>query len=269
VDGNTLLIKNYKAEAAILKHRILTYGTVEGTVKQNTALSFAFAGVSDKLGAPDVGQRLDVIKAGISEVILGGTVAYGDILVSDANGAAVKVADATADVPITHIGTAEEAGTAGAIIKFTMQPLGSRVPALESDIRIADLTLTTAQVLALFTTPITLLAAPGLLKAIVPVSLTAFLDYNSAAYDGVAGGEDIVVSYTNAAGLALFNIECTGFIDQAADTIRYARPSQAIAVDAIPVVNAAVVVHMLTGNIATGNSPLKLRMAYRIINTAW
>jgi hypothetical protein len=268
VDGNPTLIKNYIAEADIAAYKIVKYGTVEGKVLVNDSLEFCFAGIVNKLGGTS-GYRCDVMKGGIGEVILGGTVAYGDVLVSDASGNAIKLADATADVPITIIGIAEEAGTVGAIIRINIHPQGSRAALDESSIRITDITLTTAQVLALYTTPIQVLAAPGSGKAIVLVSLTAFLDYNSAAYDGVAAGENLVLSYTNASGTGLVLVETTGFLDQASDQVRHCRPSQAIDVDLTPVANAAVVAHILTGNIATGNSPLKLRIAWRRINTAW
>ncbi len=43
-------------------------------------------------------------------------------------------------------------------------------------------TLTTAQVLALFTTPISLVAAPGAGYAILVHRVTGAVDYNSAAY---------------------------------------------------------------------------------------
>ena len=267
MDGNPSLIKSYKAEADVLKHRILGYGSSEGQVITNPTQKFVFAGVADKLGG-SLGYNMDVVKEDISEVILGGTVAYGDELISDANGAAIALADGVPGQVAMVIGIAQEAGTVGAIIRFHVMPYLTRVLG-ESDILITDTTLTSAQILALNATPVQVLAAPGAGKAYIPVGCTAFYDYESAAYAEVAAGEDLVLSYTDASGASLWKFETTGFLDQTADQVRYASPTQSGDTNLTPVANAAVFAHLLTGEIITGDSPLKLRMAYRIINTAW
>ena len=84
---------------------------------------------------------------------------------------------------------------------------GGYYPALDASVlRSVDVTLTTAQVKALFATPVTVVAAPGAGLANVLHSVVAFLDFNTAAYDGIAAGEDFVLKYTNAAGLTLITI---------------------------------------------------------------
>lgn len=121
------------------------------------------------------------------------------------------------------------------------------------------ITITSAQLLALFGTPQTIVAAPGAGIAIVPVSARLFLDFNSAAYDGIAAGEDLVLRYTDASGAIAQTIEATGFLDAAADAHRIAINSGLF----VPTANAALVLHMATGNIATGNSPLKIQLRYK------
>lgn len=125
----------------------------------------------------------------------------------------------------------------------------------------ADITITTAQLLALNATPQSLIPAPGAGFIVVPKMATLFLDYNSAAYDGIAAGEDLVIRYTNGSGAAIGTVEATGFLDQTTDQTRLIQ----FAFNGTPAANAAVVLHMSTGEIATGNSPLKIKLHYDII----
>jgi hypothetical protein len=130
-------------------------------------------------------------------------------------------------------------------------------------------TLSSSQVQNLNTTPISLVAAPGAGKYIVPRLITAFMDYNTAAYNGIAAGEDLAFRYTNGSGTILAQIEATGFLDQTSDQHRVAFPSNATTdfIGFTPTLNAALVAHMTTGNIATGDSPVYIFVAYEIVNT--
>lgn len=140
--------------------------------------------------------------------------------------------------------------------------------AAQNTIQFVDITITTAQLLALFTTPISIVAAPAAGYANVLESVVAYKAAGTA-YDGVAAGEDISISYTDASGLAVAGIETTGFLDQATAQTRYAGAYRAASgISSItPVAAAALVIHMLTGNIATGTSDLKLRVYYRTVPT--
>jgi hypothetical protein len=135
-------------------------------------------------------------------------------------------------------------------------------------LKYADVTITSAQLLALFTTPISILAAPGAGFANVLEGLIAYKAAGTA-YGGIDATEDMVVSYTNAAGLAVARVEATGFLDQATAQTRWADAYNAAsgASSITPVENAAMVMHMVVGNITTGNSDLKLRLIYRTIPT--
>lgn len=122
-------------------------------------------------------------------------------------------------------------------------------------------TVSSAELLALFTTPKTLVAAPGAGLAIVPVDASLFLDYGSTPYDGVAAGEDLAFKYTDASGGQLASVETDGFLTLSADAHREVIFTGTVT----PTANAALVLHMLVGNIATGNSPLKVRVRYRVV----
>lgn len=254
---NEIFTKTYEAEGAINGYRLVKFGAADGGVLQASAATDALIGVAKPLDeAYASGDRLEVVRAGIAEVEYGGTVTRGDNLTSDANGKAI-----TAAYGEQIIGRAEVSGVSGDIGSVMIGSAGAA-----GNFR-AEVTLTTAQVKALNATPITLVAAPGAGKAIVPTLITAFLDWNAAAYDGIAAGEDLVVRYTDGSGAAVATIEATGFLDATADAVRWALPTSTAAFT--PVANSPIVAHMATGEIATGDSPLKVRVDYKIIDTAW
>ena len=134
---------------------------------------------------------------------------------------------------------------------------------------VAEVTITSPQLLALNATPIELVAAPGAGKALILKGVQLHLDYNSAAYAGIAAGEDLAVKYTDGSGVQVAEIETTGFLDQTADQYRWAYPADtlgATASEVTPAANAALVAHMLVGEIITGDSPLHLKVFYREID---
>jgi hypothetical protein len=128
-----------------------------------------------------------------------------------------------------------------------------------------DVTITTAQLLALFGTPRSILPAPGAGFFNLFEGALLYMPYNSVAYNGVAVGEDLAVKYTDASGLQVGSCETTGFLDQAASGFRWVHPYRAASgvSDIVAVANAALVLQLLTGEIATGNSPLKVRTFFR------
>lgn len=138
---------------------------------------------------------------------------------------------------------------------------------LGGELKATTVTVTAAQMKALNATPIQLLAAPGAGKALILVGAELWLDYESAAYAGIAAGEDLAIKYTDASGATLATIEATGFLDATADAFRYAYPVTTAAVT--PVANAAIVLHLLTGEIITGDSTLKLRLLHREVALTW
>lgn len=133
---------------------------------------------------------------------------------------------------------------------------------------VEDVTITSAELLALNATPITLVAAPGASKALIFEGAVIHKPAG-AAYAGVAAGEDLAIKYTDASGLEVGQAETTGFVDQTTAQTRYVRPHNAAsAISSIsPVANAALVAHLLVGEITTGDSDLHLRVFYRIVPT--
>ena len=112
-------IKNFTADTAIGKRRIVKFGASEGRVAQADGAA-GLLGVSGVRGA-DAGARIDVYLSDIQPVELGGAVAYGDWLTSDANGKAIVAAPAEG-VTMEVIGRAMAAAGAGAIIDADIAP---------------------------------------------------------------------------------------------------------------------------------------------------
>lgn len=129
--------------------------------------------------------------------------------------------------------------------------------------------ITSAQVLALNATPIELVPAPGANKAIV-FDGAVIQKPAGTAYAGVATGEDLAIKYTDENGLDVGECEMTGFADQTTAQVRFVRPvvqGTAPISSFTPAANAALVAHMLAGEITTGDAPFNVRVYYRVVDT--
>ena len=107
------IYKNFEAEGEIGPYVIVTHGTADYAVKAATGATVALVGTTDELGKLSNG-RVDVCTGGIPEVALGGTVAAGDPLTSDASGKAVKATAAGNRI----LGFALVSGVSGDIIPY-------------------------------------------------------------------------------------------------------------------------------------------------------
>lgn len=132
------------------------------------------------------------------------------------------------------------------------------------DSRSVDVVISSAELLALQTTPKTLVAAPGVNKAIAFERAEVFLDYNSVAYADIASGDDLNIRYryTDGSGTIAGTLETTGFLDQTSDIYAMIYP---IADSLVLPLNAPLVAS-LGGAVTTGNSPLAIRVHYSIID---
>jgi len=124
-----------------------------------------------------------------------------------------------------------------------------------------EFTLTTAEILALFTTPKTLVAAPGANKTLQFMGAVAFLDFNSVAY---ATYGIVTVKYTDGSGTAVSAPVAAAVLVQQADdaVIEVAQLSD----DAELTQNAALVLAVDTGNPTAGDSPIRFKIFYRILD---
>jgi len=131
----------------------------------------------------------------------------------------------------------------------------------EATIQYAEVEITTGEILALFTTPKELVAAPAAGNVLEFVSLLLAYDFNSAAYT-IGGATNLQVKYTDAAGVAVSTTEAvTGFLDGVADDLRSLDKLEASVTPA----DAAPLVLTLAGADPTvGDSPLHAKVAYRV-----
>lgn len=114
------MIKNYTAEAAVEKRRIVKFGTADGQVVKGAASTDFLVGVTTEVDAA-IGEPCDVIRAGLADVVYGGAVTRGDMLTSDANGKAVAAAPG-AGVNARVIGVAEISGVLDDIGVVSINP---------------------------------------------------------------------------------------------------------------------------------------------------
>lgn len=139
---------------------------------------------------------------------------------------------------------------------------------------VATGTLTASQVRNLNATPVTVIAAPGSGKAIVVDSLQLTLDFNSNVYDDDGAGEDFYLLYTGGQAVtnACDNATCLN-VDQASDAFGYiqSNPVQGYVLAS----NTSVSITIASGelaaanNDANGDSPIRYRIRYRIVDLAF
>ena len=118
--SNPGLVKNWIAEGAITKYRIVKLGTADGRIAQAGASTDAIVGVAAELDAAD-GERIDVIHSGIAEVEFGGAVTRGALVTADAQGRAITAAP-VAGTNARIVGTAIDSAAAGDIAPVLVVP---------------------------------------------------------------------------------------------------------------------------------------------------
>lgn len=132
----------------------------------------------------------------------------------------------------------------------------------------ATVSLTSAQVKALETTQIELVAAPGAGKMVKFMGAALKLVYGGTnAF--TESGDNLGIKYTDDSGVQVSQtIEMTGFIDQTANTYTNAQPAINAIVAASAAENAPLVLDNLgsaiAGNAANDNT-LEVSVAYRIV----
>jgi len=139
-------------------------------------------------------------------------------------------------------------------------------PVDASVLRYATVNLTNANVKALRATPITLVAAPGAGKYHEFISAQLQLDAGTNVF--TESSITLGVKYTNGSGAQVSDaIECTGWIDQAADTFVNAIAKKDAIVAASAAVNQAHVLHNLGAGEIAGNAAndgvVKVHVVYR------
>ena len=124
---------------------------------------------------------------------------------------------------------------------------------------IKKVSLTAAEVKALFTTPITLVAAPGSGKVTIVDRITFASTFNTAAY---AGANALEFRYTNASGNKVTADIPSATLNFASGT-KYSTVA-GVTTELIASANAAIVVCVPTANPTTGDSVVTLTVKYTV-----
>lgn len=161
----------------------------------------------------------------------------------------------------TIAGTANEIVTSGSGSTLTLS-LDEAIP------QTAEVSITSAQVKALETTQIELVAAPGAGKAIKFLGAQLKLVYGGTNAFTEAG-DNLGIKYTDDSGVQVSGtVETTGFIDQTASTYTNAEPATDAIVAATAAENQALVLDNLgsaiAGNAANDNT-LEVSVLYRVV----
>ena len=129
------------------------------------------------------------------------------------------------------------------------------------DVRELDIELTTAEILALFTTPKELVPAPGANKINQFMGAVGFIDYNSATY---ASYGILTVKEVDGSGTALSDAMAANTLVQLTED-GYEEFAK-VAVETALKANVALVLTCDTGNPTTGDSPIRIKIFYRILD---
>lgn len=133
----------------------------------------------------------------------------------------------------------------------------------EKAIQYVELTVTSAELLALNTAAKTLVAAPGAGYVLEFLSALLILDYNSAAY---ATNGDLTIN--NETGTALSNtVQLANLLAATADKMVQLVALEVANAGNVLLENEAIELTCATGDPVTGDSPLRVKVAYRVHET--
>lgn len=115
-------VYNYRAitTAGIGRYRIVRFGPNDMECDLATAATDLLIGITTDIDAA-LNERCDVVRSGLAPVVYGGTVTRGQLVTSNASGAAV-VASPAAGENVRIIGIAEVSGVSGDIGAVFLSP---------------------------------------------------------------------------------------------------------------------------------------------------
>lgn len=159
-----------------------------------------------------------------------------------------------------YIGQVNKPGTSYPLYggSLTIQDANGQIATYSThSVQTAKLTLTAAQVKALFTTPMTLIAAPGAGYIIDVIDVMGYLNYGTTQF---TGANDVNIQYTNGSGAAATGVLSHNWLNGSASAA-----VKAVGVAVTPVANAAIVVAVGTANPGAGDSTVVIEISYRVV----
>lgn len=159
--------------------------------------------------------------------------------------------------------------TPNATLTYTTGAASLAVDVATSFLAQATITLTSAQVLALRATPITVVAAPGAGKSVFFIAAQLKSIYGGT--NAFTNPQNLAIRYQNTTGTIVSNtITAAGFLDQTASEYQVVGVSASSTIASLTVVeNHALVIHNtgaseITGN-AAGDNTIKVTVTYAIL----
>jgi len=299
--GNTTTIKPYTAETIIGQTTLVistqyqtvtvfapltgtdwlvTGTTLTSDAATHAALTAAHGATGANVGTTNV-QSFTVGAKTFASGILNATKPKITTSIDDSGGNEVIKTPATAsavnEITVTNSATGDPvdiSATGGDTnISLTLTPKGTGQVKTTGDgaTQWTETALTAANVKALRATPISLVAAKGATKVIEFVSAIILLDYGTTQFAEDAGGSNLGIKYTDGSGVQVSeDIEMTGFITQAADYMTTTQAKKDAIVTAAGSANKALVLHNIgAGEIVTGDSLMRVKVAYRVWTTGF
>ena len=127
----------------------------------------------------------------------------------------------------------------------------------------ASVDLTSANILDLADTPITLVAAQGADTVIEFVSAVLIHDAGTA-YAEPSAPDDLVIQYATSGTDVSAEIDSTGFLDQITDEVRLILPAWTATTDLVPDKNHALQLFNTGADLTTGNGTMTVKITYRV-----
>lgn len=141
---------------------------------------------------------------------------------------------------------------------FRRDKLENKFNEIDDTIYVAEASLTSAQIKALNTTPVEMVAAPGAGKVLELVGATFIFDYDTTQY--TSGGAVVLEEETS--GTDLSSTVGAAVVQAAADSINTMTP-----VAAAVTANKGIMITCATGDFATGDGVARIKVAYRVHTT--
>lgn len=197
------------------------------------------------------------------------------VLVEDANGVDRKMSGETLKSTFGVLIDEDDMSSDDATKVPSQQSVKAYVDNTVADFyRVATGTVATGDVLALNATPVELIAAPGANKAIVVDEIQLFLDHGGTDYAADAG-EDLTIEYSGGTDIAVIDNDAVTFLTASADAHwlgkNFALYDASVAGTGDGVLlsgfdNEAVNMTIATGEVITGNSDIKYKITYHVVD---
>ena len=141
---------------------------------------------------------------------------------------------------------------------FRSDKLEEKFNEVDETIYVEEVALTAANLIAMYTTPVQLVAAPGAGKFLEVVSASVVFDYGTTQFTG--GGAVVIEEETSQT--ALTGTVAAAVIQAAADSI-----TKVIPVAATLVANKGIFISNATAVFAAGDGVARVKIAYRTHDT--